>query len=177
MDRLGVEYEARAHNVDEDLFKTAGTSPAELAQVLAREKALSLAAECPGAWVLGSDQVAVLGDEILSKPGTAAKAEAQLTRLSGRSHELITAVALAAPTGEVEVWVERYRMRMRTLTSAEIARYVAADEPLDCCGSYRIESRGITLFDSLDGGDFTAIIGLPLIGVSRMLRRAGFALP
>jgi septum formation protein len=177
MDRLGVEYEARAHNVDEDLFKTAGTSPAELAQVLAREKALSLAAECPGAWVLGSDQVAGLGDEILSKPGTAAKAEAQLTRLSGRSHELITAVALAAPTGEVEVWVERYRMRMRTLTSAEIARYVAADEPLDCCGSYRIESRGITLFDSLDGGDFTAIIGLPLIGVSRMLRRAGFALP
>lgn len=177
MDRLGLEYEAVAHEVDEDAFKWDGQDPVALARGLSEAKARSLAARYPDAFILGSDQVAVSGAEILSKPGTAQRAQAQLRQLQGRSHRLITGVALWTPSGELWSEVEEHAMRMRALGEEEIRRYVVADAPLDCCGSYRIERRGIALFESIDGADFTAIIGLGLIRVTSLLRRAGFTIP
>ena len=172
--RLGVPFSSVAHRCDEDALKRRGTAPRELACALARAKAESVAEEHPGAFVLGSDQVCVLGDEILSKPGSHARAEAQLARLSGTTHQLITALALRYPDGRTAERVSVHPMRMRPLTLDAIARYVAADEPLDCAGSYKIEGRGIALFESIGGDDFTGIVGLSLIALTDLLIEAGF---
>ena len=175
--RLGVPYVAVAHRCDEDAFKAHGTRPTDLAMQLARKKAESVALDHPGAFVLGSDQVCVFGEEILSKPGTAARAEAQLARLQGTTHELVTAVALRHPDGQVRERLSVHPMTMRALSAAAIARYVAADQPLDCAGSYKVEGRGITLFERIGGDDFTGIIGLPLIALTDLLGDAGFEVP
>jgi septum formation protein len=178
LDRLGVAYEAREHRVDERAaLAGAPGSPGQQAQALARAKAESLAAEAPGAWILGSDQVAALAGEVLGKPGSEAAALAQLGRLAGREHWLHTAVALRAPDGTVHEHLESHRLRMRALPEDALRRYVAADRPFDCCGSYRIECRGIALFEQIEGGDFTAIVGLPLMAVTRLLGSAGFPVP
>jgi len=174
LQRLGVPFHAVAHRCDEDAFKQQGTPPAELAAALSRAKAESVAMDHPGAFVLGSDQVCVLGTEILSKPGTPARAEAQLQRLAGKTHELITAVALRHPDGTFTERVSVHRMSVRALSHEAIARYVAADLPLDCAGSYKIEGRGIALFTGIAGDDFTGIVGLPLIALTDLLTDGGF---
>ncbi len=177
MDRLGVPYEAVAHRVDEDAYKWDGQDPEALARTLSEAKAASLRELFPDAYILGSDQVAIVGSEILSKPVTVAAAEAQLRRLRGGTHSLITGLALDCPDAQVWAEADRTTLKMRALTDGEIARYIAADEPLDCCGSYRIESRGIALFESIDCPDYTAIVGLGLLRVCSLLRRAGFNVP
>lgn len=177
LDQLGLRYEATAHECDEDAFKHKGLGGAALAPILARAKAESLAEAFPDAWILGSDQVAVLGSEILSKPGTAERALGQLRAMSGQTHELITAVALRCPDGRVLEAVEVHRLTMRAFDEGALARYIAQDQPLDCCGSYRIEGLGIALFERIEGHDHTAIVGLPLMAVSAMLRAEGWALP
>ena len=177
MDRLGVVYEAASHRCDEEGLKSEGLGPREIAEKLACEKAESLRGACPGAWILGSDQVLEVDGDILNKPGDAAGAVAQLKRLRGRTHRLITAVALVGPEGQRVLDTNIHTLRMRALDDAALERYVAADEPLDCCGSYRIESRGIALFEAIEGTDYTAIVGLPMIAVVSMLREAGFEVP
>jgi septum formation protein len=93
---------------------------------------------------------------------------------AGRSHELLTAVALAGPDGAPpREALDRQRLRMRAFTRAEAVRYVERHRPLDCAGGYRIEDAGITLFEQIEGDDYTGIIGLPLIAVSRLLRETG----
>ncbi|MBK6574940.1 MAG: septum formation protein Maf [Sandaracinaceae bacterium] len=174
LERLGAPYRAVAHRCDEEAFKHAAVPPAELAATLSRAKAESVAADHPGAFVLGSDQVCVLGDQILSKPGTPERAEAQLQQLSGKTHQLITALALRHPDGTFSEGLSVHHMSMRALSPAAIARYVAADAPLDCAGSYKIEGRGIALFTSIAGDDFTGIVGLPLIALTDLLTSAGF---
>lgn len=174
LERLGVPYRAVPHHCDEDAFKHAGVKPVELAAKLSRAKAESVASAHPGAYVLGSDQVCVLGDSILSKPGTPERAEAQLARLAGKTHELITAVALRRPDGTFAERVSVHRMSVRALSAETIARYVEADQPLDCAGSYKIEGRGIALFTSIAGDDYTGIVGLPLIALTDLLGEAGF---
>lgn len=174
LERLGVPYRAVPHHCDEDAFKHMGARPMELAAKLSRAKAESVANAHPGAYVLGSDQVCVLGDSILSKPGTPERAEAQLARLSGKTHELITALALRRPDGTFAERVSVHRMTLRALSAEAIERYVAADMPLDCAGSYKIEGRGIALFTSIVGDDFTGIVGLPLIALTDLLTEAGF---
>lgn len=174
--RLGLPFACAAPGVDEAAVKRTLGEPAAVATELARQKALAVAARRPGAVVVGSDQCACLDGRILDKPGTTANAHAQLAALAGRPHELRTAVALVHDGGVVE-WTEVTRLSMRALTAAEIERYVAADRPLDCAGSYKIEGLGITLFERVDGGDWTAIQGLPLLRLAAELRRLGFALP
>lgn len=174
LERLGVPYRAVPHRCEEDAFKHAGVPPLELAATLSRAKAESVAGDHPGAFVLGSDQVCVLGDAILSKPGTPERAEAQLAKLAGKTHELITALALRLPDGTFTERVSVHRMSVRALSAEAIERYVAADMPLDCAGSYKIEGRGIALFTSIAGDDFTGIVGLPLIALTDLLTDAGF---
>ena len=114
---------------------------------------------------------------ILGKPGSRDAAAAQLTRLAGRTHRLYTAVALRHPDGRVAEGMSVHTLRMRPLDGAAIQRYVARDEPLDCAGAYKIEAGGIALFDAIEGDDFTAITGLPLLTVVRLLAAAGFVVP
>lgn len=170
LERLGLPFAQEAPGVDEAPFKHG--KPLEVAQALALAKADAIAKRRPDAVVLGSDQVAALGDAILDKPGTEANARAQLARLAGKTHVLVTAVAVAH-RGKSTLLVDETKLTMRSLTEAEIAAYVARDAPLDCAGSYKVESLGIALFDRIDSQDFTAIEGLPLLAVARVLRELG----
>ena len=175
LDRLGLSYTAATPRVDEEAAK-ADTLDA-LALQLAVAKAESCASAHPDAYVLGSDQLVDLDGERLGKPGTLEKAEEQLRRLSGRGHRLITAVALRHPNGTVETGLDVHKMTLRTMSEAEIKRYVARERPIDCAGSYKVESLGISLCETVAGADFTAIVGLPLIRVCQLLRNAGFEVP
>lgn len=154
-----------------------GQAPARIAQALAEAKARAVAAHHPGACVLGGDQVVDLDGEVLGQPGTLAGCEAQLARLAGRTHVLRTAMALALPGGALRSEVHSTRLTLRTLRREEIARYVAQERPVDCCGSYRIEGPGIALFARIEGDDPSAIEGLALIRLAGWLREAGFSLP
>ncbi|MCP4449488.1 MAG: septum formation protein Maf [Myxococcales bacterium] len=176
LDRLALPYSARTHHCDERALP-AYPSLEERAIALATAKAQSLASAYPGSHILGSDQIAELDGDVLHKPGTEARAHQQLTTMSGKSHRLLTAIALISPSGETTVAIDVHRMQMRTLGEGEIRRYVAADQPLDCCGSYKIESLGVSLFERIEGDDFTAITGMPMIALCRLLRDAGFSLP
>ena len=121
-------------------------------------------------------RLATIDGAILDKPGTAPNAIAQLQRLQGKEHQLLTAVAIAHPGGLVE-FVDATFLRMRPLTAAEIERYVAAEQPLDCAGSYKIEGLGIALFTRIQGEDQTAITGLPLLRLGQELRALGLCVP
>jgi septum formation protein len=176
LERLGVPFDRAAPGVDESSQTSADTTPIEIAQTLARAKAEAVAAQRPGAVVVGSDQVASIDGAILGKPGTAAAAADQLRRLRGRGHELITAVAIAHPGGMAE-FVDVTRLWMRDLDDGEIDRYVAADQPLDCAGSYKIERLGVALFAAVECEDQTAITGLPLLRLSAELRQLGYRIP
>lgn len=149
-----------------------GRDPKETALLRAVAKAESVRSDVPqGAWIIGSDQLVELDGEILGKPGTEERARAQLQRLSGRTHRLITAVVLLGPDVR-EDHVEIHMLTMRPLDALEIAEYVRLDRPSECAGSYRFESRGAALMSTVLGGDRSAIQGLPLRALSAMLLRS-----
>jgi septum formation protein len=175
LSRLKVPFIARAPDCDEDAWRH--LPPDEQAHVLAVRKAESI--RDPGALVIGSDQVVDLQGTVLPKPGTEQAAIGQLLLLSGRTHRLVTAVAVHQPdSGRTEVATDVHVLTMRALSPAAIAAYVRADAPLDCAGSYRLEGRGIALFDRIEAdpetADDTAIIGLPLMKLCRLLRSFGY---
>jgi septum formation protein len=172
MDSLGISYEAVPPGCDESL--PAGTHPREGTLELAARKARSEAALREGAVVIGSDQMAVLDGETLPKPGTVERAVAQLLGMAGRTHELWTAVVvLDTRDGRELAHVELWEMTLGALTRDEAEAYVRADGPLDCAGGYRFESRGAALFASARGADPTAITGLPLVALARLLAQLG----
>jgi septum formation protein len=174
--RLGVPFESVAPPYDEERGKAelAHVDPEALSLALGRGKARSVAALHRDAIVIGSDQIAVLDGQRLDKPGTTERACAQLARLAGRTHRLVTSVVVIdARSGEERAHVDVHELAMRALTAAQITEYVARDAPLDCAGSYRIESLGVALFDRVRGDDATAIVGLPLMAVTRMLGELG----
>jgi septum formation protein len=175
--RLGVPFTTAAPSCDEEALKQPGMEPAELAQFLAREKALSVARANPTAFVLGGDQVVELEQQVLGKPHTHERAVAQLLQMRGKSHRLLTAICLISPGGEQRTHLDVHTLSMHALSEESLRRYVVADEPLDCAGSYKIESRGIALFSRIQGEDFTAIPGLPLLKLSEWLIESGFRLP
>jgi septum formation protein len=175
--RLGLRFEARAPLCDEEALKRAGEDPAAQAARLALAKAQSLAATAPDAFILGGDQLVELDGEILGKPHSAENAVAQLSRMRGKTHRLLTAFALVGPRGEQVTHLDTHHMRLRALGDEEIRRYVAHDRPLDCAGSYKIEALGISLCERIEGEDFSAITGLPLMALSRVLRERGFQVP
>jgi septum formation protein len=160
-----------------DESRQPGEPPGELALRLARLKAAAGARLHPLALVIGSDQVAALGDETLGKPGTAERAVDQLLHCAGQLVEFHTAVCVEGPGNLPQLsHVDRTQVRFRPLTRREAERYVAADEPLDCAGSFKAERRGILLLDSIDSRDPTAIQGLPLIWLGRALLSRGVPL-
>jgi septum formation protein len=128
--------------------------------------------------IIGSDQVAVVNGEVLGKPGDHSRAVSQLQRVSGKHVEFLTAVCLLnARTDEQQTYIETIKVKMRELDNAEIERYLSKDQPYDCAGSAKIEGLGIALIETLDCPDPSALIGLPLIVLCRMLRKAGVVIP
>ena len=173
--RLRLPFDAVAPEVDET--PSPSEPPARLARRLAVAKAAAVAERHPGAWVIGSDQVAELDGAALGKPGSRDAAVAQLAAMSGRAVVFRTALGLARH-GEPSLHEEDITtVHFRDLGPAEIARYVDLESPLDCAGSFKAEGLGITLFEAIESRDPTALIGLPLIATARLLRQAGFALP
>lgn len=176
LERLRIRFLVEAPGVDEQAL--ADETAAESALRLAEQKARAVGARHPGTLVLGSDQVAALKDRRFGKPGTVNVAVEQLQASSGRTLEFVTAVCLFdGRTGRVRSHLDSTFVSFRALTLEEIERYVTADSPLDCAGSFRSESLGTSLVDSMRSDDPTALVGLPLIGTARLLREAGLFIP
>jgi septum formation protein len=174
LERLGLAFDAVDPELDEDPWKKRGLEPDRLVVALAEAKAQAGAALRPDALVLGSDQVACIDGLILGKPGTTEAACAQLRLLSGRTHRLLTGLALLdARSGSVRTALDVHEVTVRELSDAAIRSYVERDQPLSCAGSYKVESLGIALFERVRGDDYTAVIGLPLTAVVRLLLQAG----
>jgi septum formation protein len=176
--RLTSSFRVHAPAVDESA--RAGEAPASLAARLAVAKAHAVAAACPGALVIGSDQVAELDGIALGKPGTVEAACAQLRACSGRTvafHTALCVVDARDPTARVHADADLTRVVFRPLDEGAIERYVEAERPLDCAGSFKAEGLGITLFERIESIDPTALVGLPLIALARLLRGAGIELP
>ncbi len=174
LQRLRVPFQARRPLVDETPLP--GEPPQSLAVRLARTKAQTVAEQCQGAWVIGSDQTADLDGVPIGKPGGRAAALAQLEAMSGRAVEFHTSVCLTDGTRWLEA-TDVTRVVLRSLPAEQIARYVDAETPYDCAGSFKCEGLGISLFEAIETRDPTALIGLPLIATARLLRDAGFRIP
>ena len=172
--RLQLPFEACPVDVDER--PQAGEAPLAMATRLAADKAAAGARHHRQAWVIGSDQTVDCAGQCLGKPGTPDNARQQLALMSGRSVHFHTAVSLQGPGGS-RAFVVSTRVQMRSLSNQEIARYVAAEPALDCAGSFRCEGLGISLFDTIESTDPTALIGLPLIALAAALRALGYPLP
>lgn len=159
-------------DIDEDEQKALIDDPLQLTKKLAFLKAKKIANDQKShydAVIIGSDQVSVLGKDILGKPYNLENAIKQLMSMSGQKHQLVTSVCVLYQDKVFE-WQDTTTLRMRELTSEQCRDYVTKDDPLMCAGSYKIESLGITLFESIDTKDFTAITGLPLISLTTVLK-------
>lgn len=172
--RLQLPFTQQAANIDETPQRN--EAPAALALRLAVHKAQAIARTNPDHWVLGSDQVVAAGLKLLGKPGTRARAVSQLTLLSGKTVQFVTAVALVRKDGPARSALDTTVVRFRKLTAAEIEHYVDAEPAFDCAGSFKCEGLGITLCESIETRDPTALIGLPLIATRLLLADAGYVL-
>ncbi|WP_109994372.1 nucleoside triphosphate pyrophosphatase [Salinisphaera sp. LB1] len=176
LQQIGLPFEATSPDVDETAH--AGEPGDALACRLARAKAEKVAADWPEAVVIGSDQVADVDGYILGKPGTAARAREQLRWQSGKRVVFHTGLCVCAPAfAEPRLHLETVTTRFRELDDAEIARYVAAEDVTATAGSLKSEGLGITLVAAIESSDPSALVGLPLIGLRRLLAEAGLALP
>ncbi len=174
--RFKIPFQTFAPGIDESALEN--EPPPHTALRLARVKAEAARSQYPAALIIGSDQVAVCEGITLPKPMTHEKAVEQLGRASGRTVSFFTALALCnSVTGAVQAEVVDTRVRFRALSRAEIERYLQAEPAYDCAGSAKAEGLGIALAESIESSDPTALIGLPLIALSRMLRNQGLQLP
>lgn len=176
LERLMINFDCVPPNVDEDHYKQNISDPYELARVLAEKKAMAISKDNPDAIVIGSDQLAHLNGQVLGKPKTFEKALEQMSLLSGKTHELITAVSICYH-GKSTHFTNVTKLKMRSLTLSQMKSYLVKDEPFDCAGSYKLELSGIALFEKIDTSDQTAIIGLPLIETANKLIEFGVQIP
>jgi septum formation protein len=176
LERLHLPFEVAAPQIDERAH--AGESPRETALRLAESKARAIAAARPGDLVIGSDQVASLDGEPLGKPGTHAAALAQLRAMRGRMVEFHTGICLVDDTrGTMQIDEVPTIVQFRRFSDEQAERYLRIDEPYDCAGSAKIEALGIALVERVQSADPSALIGLPLIALVGMLKRAGVEVP
>lgn len=175
LENLKIEFTADSPLVDEDNFKQKISHPKELCQTLAFEKANSLKAKYPNDIIIGADQLIELDNNILGKPKTKEKALEQLLLMSGKTHKLITSVCLIKGDSKKE-HTDITRLTMKNLDTASLKKYIEFDNPLNCAGSYKIESTGLSLFSQVESNDHSAIIGLPLISIISFLKEFGFEL-
>ena len=176
LERLGLAFATAAPDVDET--RRPEETPEQLVTRLALAKAQAVAVLHPDSLVIGSDQVACIGGEILGKPGNRERAIAQLQAASGRRVTFYTGLCLYnAVSGDYQLICEPFYVHFRSLSRQQVERYLDAEEPYNCAGSFKSEGLGITLFERLEGNDPNALIGLPLIRLVAMLGREGIQLP
>lgn len=176
LERIGLPFTVARPEVDETPLPD--EAPTVTAERLALIKAQAVAARHPGALIIGSDQVAYRDRQRFDKPGTIENAIAQLRDMSGHSIFFHTALCLLdSRDGSYQLESVPVEARFRKLDEAEIVRYVERERPLDCAGSAKSEGVGVALLEYMRGDDPTALIGLPLIALSRMLRKHGLQVP
>jgi len=176
LEKLGLPFQCASPEVDETPIP--GESAEALVRRLARAKAMAIAERHDHGLIIGSDQVCVCDGQILGKPGTVENAVAQLMRAQGKHVTFLTGLCVIdAASGHAEQMVEPFAVHFRSLDEAAIRRYVEAELPLDCAGSFKCEGMGIVLFEALEGRDPNALIGLPLIALIDLLGRHGLHLP
>jgi len=176
LQRLGIEFETMAPDVDET--RAADESAEALVQRLSEAKARVGASLYPDALIIGSDQVALCEGEVLGKPGSHENACRQLARLAGRQVSFMTGLCLYdARNDHAQVDLIPYYVTFRPLTEQQIERYLRREQPYNCAGSFKSEGLGISLFESMQGEDPNALIGLPLIRLTSWLNAAGFTVP
>jgi len=172
LERLGLPFDVAAPGIDEAALP--GESPRATALRLSEAKARAVAGRYPDALVIGSDQVADCAGRPIGKPGDRARAFAQLRELSGRTVIFHTGLALVdARSGRCRSELVDIASTFRPLTDDEIGAYLDREQPYDCAGSVKSEALGIALFDRIESDDPTALIGLPLIALTRLLRAEG----
>lgn len=174
--RVGLAFDCVAPGTDET--PQPNEPPAALVERLAQAKAAAVAHRYPESLVIGGDQVAVLDGKVLGKPGNHVRAVQQLTASSGRALTFHTAVCVQqVSTDRRYSHVDTTRVHFRRLTAQEIERYLRAEQPYDCAGSFKSEGLGISLFERIESQDPTALVGLPMIVLCRFLRELGVELP
>ena len=172
LQKLGLAFEWKNPNIDESHY--AYENPIELVRRLAETKARHLAGTYPNHLIVGSDQIATIGNQIIGKPHTHAPALTQLSRLREREVTFLTGICLFNPeVNRIQISVEPYKVRFRKLSDIQIENYLQREQPYDCAGSFKSEGLGICLFDKHEGDDPNTLIGLPLIALTRMLINEG----
>ena len=176
LERLRLPFSCHPPNIDESI-RADEPAPA-LIERLAQTKALTIAKQYPDALVIGSDEVAVVDGQILTKPEEHTGAVRQLKLMSGKVVEFLTCVCLInSRSGRQQLDTVTVEVQFRELTDSEIDCYLEWDKPYDCAGSFKSETAGITLVNRISSHDNTALLGLPLISLQRMLRNEGYKLP
>ena len=174
--RLRLPFSCSSPDIDES--HRPGEIAIELVKRLSLEKAQALANSHPDHLIIGSDQVAVLGGQIIGKPHTHDKAHQQLMSASGASVSFLTGLTLLnSQTGHHQTDCIPFTVHMRTLSAEQIERYLLAEQPYDCAGSFKAEGLGVSLFQRTEGDDATSLVGLPLIRLVDMLLAEGVHLP
>ncbi len=176
LQKLGLPFSCAAPNTDET--PQPGESAEQLVLRLARLKAASVAKQFDQGWVIGSDQVCAIDEQILGKPGSHAQAILQLQMLSGRAATFYTGLCLwDAGSQQYQLTVEPFIVHFRTLSDTVIENYLRQEQPYDCAGSFKSEGLGICLFDRFEGRDPNTLIGLPLMALTDMFLAWGLELP
>ncbi len=176
LDRILDQFETVEPDVDES--NSDGLDPAALARNLARRKAEAAASSNRDALIIGADQLAVLNERILGKPGSHQNAVEQLLLASGQVVTFLTAVCMLDPIGRSRYeYTDRTTVRFRDFDRRLADAYLRHDEPYDCAGSFKIEGAGFVLFESVQTEDPTALIGLPMIWVADRLLQLGYISP
>lgn len=171
LERLGIAFECISADIDES--RKEGETPEALCVRLAREKALKVKELAPDAIIIGSDQVAVLGERILGKPHTREPAIEQLTAMQGQTVYFLTALCVVGEKGEIFETMVPTVVTMKKLSQSTIEHYLDREQPFNCAGSAKIEKLGIALMKEVRSTDPTALIGLPLIETVNLLAKAG----
>jgi MAF protein len=174
--RLRLPFACASPDIDES--RLGGETAEALVRRLAEQKARVLAEQYPQHLIIGSDQVAVLGEQILGKPHDFERAHRQLSNASGNSVTFLTGLALLnTASGHCQVDCVPFTVHFRPLDAARISRYLHAEQPYDCAGSFKAEGLGVSLFRATEGSDATSLVGLPLIRLVDMLLQEGVELP
>ena len=176
LDRILDQFETVEPDVDES--NSDGLDAADLARRLARKKAEIVASHHRDALIIGADQLAVLNDDILGKPGNHQNAVEQLLKASGQVVTFLTAVCMLDPIGRSRYeYTDRTTVRFRDFDRRLADAYLRHDQPYDCAGSFKLEGAGFVLFESVQTDDPTALIGLPMIWVADRLLQLGYISP
>ncbi len=176
LERLNFDFDCVNSDFDESSLKGEITDPYELTRQLSIAKAKAIEKDFPTSIIIGSDQVCYFEDTILGKTGCYDKSLEQLSNMSGKTHELYTSYAIIYQGTQI-VHTNITKLKMKNLTELQLKKYLSTDNPIDCAGSYKLELKGISLMEEINTVDETAIIGIPILSLSKDLSKLGITIP